>query len=117
MLRGTPRLLAVAASVVAMLSACAGNAGNADMPEGEPTFAANVPESVTTPDKVHTELLGDLEFFDGMPSKATVEKVYDFLDYSRGAEVFLNGIPAASVYAVLEGIKEAGVNQIGRAHV
>lgn len=75
----------------------------------QPKFASKVPESVTTPNKVHTELLGDLEFFDGMPSKATVKKAYDFLDFSRGVEAFLNGIPAASVYALLEGFKEAGL--------
>ena len=50
-----------------------------------PKYAAKVPDSVKTPDKVHTELLGDLEFFDGAPSKATVKKAYDFLDFSRGA--------------------------------
>lgn len=72
-------------------------------------FAAKVPESVTTPDRVHTELLGDLEFTDGMPSKATVRKAYDFLDLSRGAEAFLSGIPAASIYGLLEGFKEAGL--------
>ena len=27
-----------------------------------------------------TELLGELDFFDGMPSEATVKKTYDFLD-------------------------------------
>ena len=76
----------------------------------EPEYAAKVPESVTTPDKLHTELLGDLEFFDGMPSKATVKKAYDFLDFSRGAQAFLDGMPAASIYGLLEGFKEAGVN-------
>ena len=76
----------------------------------EPQYKANVPASVTTPDKLRTELLGDLDFFDGMPSKDTVKKAYDFLDTARGAEAFLNGIPAASIYAALEGIKEAGVN-------
>ena len=76
----------------------------------EPKFAAKAPESVLTPSKVHTELLGELEFFDGMPSKATVKKTYDFLDFSRGVEAFLNGIPAASVYGLLEGFKEAGLN-------
>jgi len=75
----------------------------------EPKYAAKVPESVKTPDNVHTELLGDLDFFDGAPSKATVKKAYDFLDFSRGATAFLKGIPAASVYAVLEGFKEAGM--------
>jgi hypothetical protein len=74
-----------------------------------PKFAANVPDSVITPDRVHTELLGDLEFFDGMPDKATVKKAYDFLDFSRGVEAFLNGMPAASVYGLLEGFKEAGL--------
>ena len=43
-----------------------------------PKYAADVPESVLTPDKVETKLLGDLEFFDGMPSKETVTKAYDF---------------------------------------
>jgi len=74
-----------------------------------PTYAANPPESILTPDTVHTELLGDLKFSDGMPSEATVEKVYNFLDLSRGMEAFLNGIPAASVYAVLESFKAAGL--------
>ena len=72
-------------------------------------YAADVPDYVITPDKVETEYLGDLNFFDGTPSKETVEKVYDFLDVSRGVDAFLNGIPAASIYALLEGFKEAGL--------
>jgi hypothetical protein len=75
----------------------------------EPKYAAKVPDSVKTPDKVQTEFLGDLEFFDGAPSRATVEKAYDFLDLSRGTTTFLKGIPAASVYALLEGLIQAGV--------
>jgi hypothetical protein len=75
----------------------------------EPKFAAKVPESVMTPNRVHTELLGDLEFFDGMPIKATVKKAYDFLDFSRGVQAFLDGMPTASVYGLLEGFKEAGL--------
>jgi len=77
--------------------------------ETKPKYAADVPASITTPDKVYTDLLGELEFFDGTPTKNTVDKTYNFLDVSRGVEVFLNGIPAASVYALLEGFKEAGV--------
>ena len=75
-----------------------------------PKYSANVPESVTTPDRLHTELLGDLDFFDGMPSKETVNKAYGFLDFSRGTQAFLDGMPAASIYGLLEGFKEAGVN-------
>lgn len=96
--------LRVAVSALLLLSASAGISAQ------DPRYKANVPASVTTPDKVQTELLGDLAFFDGMPSKDTVNKAYDFLDTARGMEAFLNGIPAASVYALLEGIKEAGVN-------
>ncbi len=75
----------------------------------KPIYSANVPEFVLTPDKVKTEFLGDLEFFDGLPNEATVEKVYDFLDLSRGVHTFLNGMPAASLYAMLEGLKDIGL--------
>ena len=68
-----------------------------------------VPQSILTPDRVETDLLGELKFFDGMPDEATVAKTYDFIDVARGAEAFLSGIPAASVYAILEGFKEAGM--------
>lgn len=75
----------------------------------KPKYAADVPEFLLTPDKVKTDLLGDLEFFDGMPSESTVKKAYDFLDVARGAEAFLNGMPATSTYAMLEGLKQAGL--------
>lgn len=52
----------------------------------KPEYAAEVPASLLTPDKVETEFLGDLEFLDGMPSESTVKKTYDFLDLSRGVE-------------------------------
>jgi len=74
-----------------------------------PKYSADVPEFLLTPDKVETEFLGDLEFFDGMPSESTVKKTYDFLDLSRGVDAFLNGMPAASIYAFLEGLKDAGL--------
>jgi len=74
-----------------------------------PKYAAKVPESIQTPDVVETSRLGRLEFFDGMPSDETVRKVYDQLDFSRGVETFLTGCPAASVYAFLQGMKEAGM--------
>ena len=75
----------------------------------KPKYSADVPEFLLTPDKVETDFLGDLEFFDGMPSESTVKKAYDFLDLSRGVEAFLNGMPATSMYAMLEGLKEAGL--------
>ena len=74
----------------------------------EPKYKADVPKGLLTPDKVQTEFLGELEFFDGMPSDATVKKSFDFIDLSRSVDAFLNGIPAASIYAMLEGLKQAG---------
>ena len=74
----------------------------------EPKYKADVPKGLLTPDKVQTEFLGELEFFDGMPSDATVKKTFDFIDLSRSVDAFLNGMPAASIYAMLEGLKQAG---------
>ena len=74
-----------------------------------PKYSADVPESIKTPDTVKTESLGTLNFFDGMPDEATVKKVYDNLDLYRGVDAFLNGSPAASIYAMREGLKTVGV--------
>jgi len=74
-----------------------------------PKYKAEVPASITTPDVVQTERLGTLRFFDGMPDEETVRKVYDNLDFSRGMMTFLTAIPAASVYAMREGLRKAGV--------
>ena len=57
-----------------------------------------------------TERLGDLNFFDGLPTEETAKKVYDYLDTARGVDAFLNGMPAASIYAFLTGMKEAGMD-------
>ena len=76
-------------------------------------FSADVPESILTPDKVESKYLGELNFFDGLPDEKTVQNTYDFLDVARGAETFLNGIPAASIYALLEGLKDVGIQPGG----
>ena len=66
-----------------------------------------IPASITTPDTVQTSI-GTLEYFDGVPKKATVETVYDYLDRSRAVQVFLNSIPAMSMLALREGQAQAG---------
>ena len=77
-----------------------------------PAMATDIPASITTPDRVETRI-GTLEFFDGFPTEATAELVYDNLDFLRGVEVFLTAIPAASVDAMLDGIGTLGVNRNG----
>ena len=75
--------------------------------QAAPKYAAKVPPSIQTPDTVQTRI-GTLKFFDGLPDEETVQKVYDNLDFGRGVEAFMAGMPAASVYALCEGFDEAG---------
>ena len=75
-------------------------------------MTTDIPASITTPDQVETRL-GKLKFFDGFPSQDTVEKCYDNLLFMRGVEVFLNWIPAASLWAAREGFREAGITRNG----
>ena len=48
-----------------------------------PAVAQEIPKSITTPDRVQSSI-GTLEYKDGAPTKATVEKVYDTLDRMHG---------------------------------
>ena len=77
-----------------------------------PRYQAKVPDFIKTPDAVDTRI-GKLTFFDGLPDAETVQRVYDNLDFSRGVEAFLSGVPAASVYAVCEGLDELGAKRNG----
>ena len=51
------------------------------------------------PDNLETSL-GTLEFFDGVPSDATIDTLYDNLDRMRGVEVYLNNQGAGSLNAM-----------------
>lgn len=72
-------------------------------------YAADVPENITTPDTVETKSLGTLKFFDGMPSAETLDKVYDNLDLLRGVSAFIDGLQVTSLYALLRGLRDAGI--------
>ena len=85
--------------------------------QATPGYNHKIPAKIMTPDRVETRI-GTLKFFDGMPDKATVDKVYDNLSLMRGVETFLNGIPATSIEAVRLGFLELGLdsfNKIGIA--
>lgn len=70
-------------------------------------MATEIPASITTPDRVETRL-GALKFFDGFPDDATVQTVYDNLDFQRGVQAFLTAIPAAALHAMRTGIRTFG---------
>jgi len=70
-------------------------------------MTTEIPASITTPDSVETRL-GMLRFFDGFPDEATVQTVYDNLDFQRGVQAFLIALPAASSYAFRTGFRTFG---------
>jgi hypothetical protein len=82
-------------------------AGCAAAPPSSYKMTTPIPPQITTPSVVDTRL-GKLSFFDGVPVPDTAQKVYDNLDFSRGVEAFLNGIPGASLVALRSGLREAG---------
>lgn len=71
---------------------------------------AAIPPAVTTPDKVETRL-GTLDFKDGAPSKATLEKVYDNLDFTNAFRVFMDNMRGVSIHALRKGMIDIGVKE------
>jgi hypothetical protein len=95
MKRYSPPLLILLLSSLAITASFA----SAKDKHATPGFNHEIPEKIMTPDKVKTRI-GDLNFYDGIPTDDTLTKVYDHLDFIRGVEVFLNFIPATSLEAL-----------------
>ena len=68
----------------------------------------DIPASITTPDKVETRI-GTMEFKDGMPSKETLDKVYDNLDFTHAFEAFVNTFQGVNMAAIREANATIGV--------
>ncbi len=75
-----------------------------------------VPDNILTPDKVETRI-GTLNFFDALPSDETTKLLYDNLDFMRGVETFLNGIPATSVEGLHLGFNSVGANNFNKVAI
>jgi len=67
-----------------------------------------VPEAITTPSSVKAGI-GALEFTDGYPTGEAAENLRDHLDYLHGVDTFMNTIQGVSVYAIRQGMLEAGI--------
>ncbi len=74
-------------------------------------YTTKIPEGILTPDSVETSI-GTLSFTDGVPSRETAEKAYNFMDTARAADAFLKGMPAASVAALIEGAHSLGAVEL-----
>lgn len=66
-----------------------------------------IPPGIASPDKVETRL-GTLKFFDGFPDEATVEKIYDNLDFQRAVQAYLLALPAVNMAGLREGLLQVG---------
>ena len=70
--------------------------------------ASTIPPSITTPDRVNSRL-GTLEFKDGTPSKATVDKMYDQIDFTHAYNAFMNSLDGVSIATLRKGMQSVGV--------
>jgi hypothetical protein len=73
----------------------------------KPKMATEMPAGITAPAEVKTRL-GTLRTKDGFPDQATLEKVYDNLDFQRGVQAVLTAMPGASLAAMRRGMREVG---------
>jgi len=88
--------LAIAATVVAL------------PPDVDAQVSQRTLNTISTPDKVETRI-GRLDFKDGMPSKDTLAKVYDNLDYTHAFNAFVNTMQGVSIRALNKGLQSVGV--------
>ncbi|MCG2462317.1 DUF1254 domain-containing protein [Flavobacteriaceae bacterium F89] len=79
-------------------------------------YNTDIPTKILTPNSVDTRI-GTLNFFDGLPSEETVTKVYDNLDFMRGVETFLNGIPATSIEGLRLGFHSVGSDNFNKVAI
>ena len=70
-------------------------------------MTTEMPAGITAPAEVETRL-GTLRTKDGFPDKATIEKVFDNLDFQRGVQAILTAMPAASLSAMRKGLRGFG---------
>jgi hypothetical protein len=72
--------------------------------------APKIPPSITTPDRVDTRI-GTLDFRDGTPSRATIDKVYDNLDHTHALRTFLDTLQGVSIASLRKGMQDIGVKE------
>jgi hypothetical protein len=87
----------------ATLAACA-TLALSDMAAAQ---SASIPPSITTPDRVEKRI-GPLDFKEGMPSRETVAKVYDNLDFTHAFNAFVNTYQGANMAAGRKGFLSIG---------
>jgi hypothetical protein len=65
-------------------------------------------KALSTTDKVETRI-GTLDFKDGAPSKETLDKIYDQVDFVHAYNAFVNTMSGVSIHALRKGLQSVGV--------
>jgi len=73
----------------------------------KPRMTTPIPPGIEIPGEVETRL-GTLKFVDGFPSDASVEKLYDNLDFQRAVQAYLLAIPAVNQAAMRKALLQWG---------
>lgn len=75
-----------------------------------PTDVRRITAPESPPPVVHSDFVGDLVFENEYPTAATVDKLFDQLDFQRACQVFLRNITASSMYSFRHGLaRDLGV--------
>jgi hypothetical protein len=70
-------------------------------------MTTDIPPGIAIPDTVETRL-GTLNFFDGFPDDASVEKIYDNLDFQRAVQAYLLALAPVNMAGLREGLLTVG---------
>ena len=70
-------------------------------------YSTPMPPGIAAPGKMETPF-GTLKFFDGVPDKASTEKIYDNLDFQRAVQAYLLGLPPVNQLANRRAILQMG---------
>ena len=70
-------------------------------------MTTQIPAGIASPDKVETRL-GTLEFFDGFPDDAAVQKLYDNLDFQRAVQAYLLALAPVNMAGLRAGLLTVG---------
>lgn len=70
-------------------------------------MTTKIPDGIAMPRQIDSRI-GILDFQDGIPSKVTLEKIYENLDFNRALSVYIQNIQLASIEAIKQGVLELG---------
>ena len=96
------------------ITACTNNTSEKDKTAGTEVaipsmkMTTDIPDGIKSPNTINSEQLGELSFFDGVPTPETAEQVYDYLDLMNAVDAYTKGIHIASMEAMKKGILSFG---------